>query len=790
MFRNYLITALRNLLRNPLYAFINVFGLSIGITCSLVILLFIKHEFSYDRFHVRKDLIYRVVFENVSPERMVKSPQFTDPVGPAMVEEFPEIIRSTRFARMGSGFFTHEEKTYREESVLLADSSMFSMFSFRLLAGDPDRALAHPFSVVISEETAAKIFAEENPLRKVIRWNNVYDLTITGIVETPPVNSHLQFSSLISFTTRYHDPRYFMGWYGGNQYYHYLELLPGAEVDGLASRLDGFMYEHLNRGREGSGFATYARLQPLGDIHLRSGFAGEIGPVGSMGNIYIYSAIALFILFIACINFMNLTTAMSTTRAREVSMRKVFGAAKPSLIRQFLGETILMSVVALILAVILIEAFLPAFSGIVNRELTLYQWKNIDLLIGIPLLIVFVGVLAGSYPAFYLSSFKPVNVLKGVLKGHRGYTGLRNSLVLFQFALSIVLIICTIVIYTQLGYIRSRDPGYRQENIMILTFTSEEFKQEVEQLKERLAALPDIYSSTATSAPPGAGLTSNGYRPEGNDQYRMFHVVDVDYDYIRTMGLELTAGRGFSKEIGTDQDAYLINETLARQLNWDEPVGKNIHRNGNHFVIGVVKDFHFASMHQEIAPLIFTMKPYLGYDHLIVRFSTSNLPGLIGQIEEAWKEIDPNEPFEYTFMDEVFDMVYRTEKRMSRMLLYFAGLAILIACMGLFGLALHNTEQRTREIGIRKVFGSTISGVVVLLTGKYTRWVLLANVLAWPIAYLIARQYMQMYAYHIALPFWVFFVAALAVYIIALLTISFQSIRAGSSNPSDSLRHE
>ncbi len=787
MIRNYLKTASRNLLRNPLYTLINIFGLTIGITCSLVILIFIKHEFSFDRFHDKKDNLHRVVFEFVDPEGSTMSPQMTAPVGPAMVEAFPEVVRSTRFSNREDGYFSYQEKAFREEGLFYADSSLFQMFSFELIAGDPNTALADPFSVVLSQETALRIFGDKDPLGEMIRWNNRDDMIITGVVKAPPANSHLQFSSLISFSSRFQDRRYYMDWNGGMQYYHYLELVPGADIDALAAKFPDFMYEHINRKYESYGAAINASLQPIEKIHLRSGYVGEIGPTGSMANIYIYAAIAIFILFIACINFMNLTTAMATKRAKEVGLRKVFGAARTNLIRQFLGESIVMSMIGLVIALILIEILLPAFGNMVSRQLELYQWSNLDLILGIPILVLLVGILAGSYPAFYLSAFKPISVLKGLFKRQKGYSGVRNSLVLIQFAISIVLIICTLVIYAQLGFIRSKDLGFNKDNIMILGFTSESYKQQYERLKDALSGIPDVISSSATSQVPGEGFTSNGYRPEDSENVVMFNKVAVDFDYIRTVGLQVTSGRDFSKDFSTDREAYLINESLARQLDWTEPVGKTIHRSGDHTVIGVVKDFHFAPVHQEIGSLIFDMNPYLGYSYLLVRFRTSNLPGLISDIRKAWEEIDPNEPFEYRFMDDVFGEVYKSEQRMSSILLYFAILAILIACMGLFGLALFNTEQRTREIGVRKVFGSSVSGVMILLSG---RWVLLANILAWPVAYLIVRQYMQMYAYKINLPVWVFFLAAAGVYLIAIITISLQSYRAGITNPGDALRYE
>jgi putative ABC transport system permease protein len=359
-----------------------------------------------------------------------------------------------------------------------------------------------------------------------------------------------------------------------------------------------------------------------------------------------------------------------------------------------------------------------------------------------------------------------------------------------QFAISIILIICTLVIYSQLRFIRLKDLGFNKDDILILSFTSESFKKQYERLKAGLSGIPEVISSSATSHVPGTGFTANGYRPEGHDRWIMFNKVAVDYDYIKTMGLHVTRGRNFSEDIKTDREAFLITEALCRQLDWKEPVGKNIYRNLDHPVIGVVGDFHFASLKHEIGPLILDMYPYLGFDFLMVRFRTDDLSGLISRIREVWEDIDPDEPFEYHFMDDVLDEVYRGEQKMGSLLLYFAILAILIACMGLFGLALFNTEQRTREIGVRKVLGSSVTGVILLMSGKFSRWVIFANILAWPIAYMILREYMQIYAYKIDLPVWVFFLSAVAVYMIALLTIGLQSFKAGRTNPMDTLRYE
>jgi putative ABC transport system permease protein len=790
MFKNYLITALRNLIRNPLYALINIFGLSIGITCSLLIMIFIKHEISYDRFHVKKDNLYRMVFTMEHPDSRTISPQMTAPPGPAMMEEFPEVKAATRITGYRDGYFTYQNKAYKGDHVIYADSLFLKMFTFPLLSGDPGTVLTEPYSLVLNEQIAKSIFGEINPVGKVLRWNNKDDLVVTGIIKSPPENSHLQFTSLISFSSLYKDNRLFMDWNGGMQYYHYIELMPGISSESVEAKLPDFMDRHLNYILKGTGYSIYASLQPVRDIHLKSGFVGEIGLTGSMSDIYIYSAIALFILFIACINFMNLTTAKSTRRAREVGMRKVFGAERENLVGQFLGESVIMSLLALIIALILVEILLPAFNNMVSRELDFYQARNLDLIIGIPLFVILIGILAGSYPAFIMSAFKALTVLRGILSGEKSSVGFRNALVLIQFAISIVLIICTIVIYIQLNYIKSKDVGYQKENILVLHFTSENFKNKYAILKDGLKNLPGIIHTSATSEIPGAGFTSNGYRPEGSDKWMMFNAVNVDYDYIETMGLQVLQGRGFSEEYPTDKQAFLVNEALARELNWENPAGKTIEREGIHTVIGMIKDFHFASLHQEIGPLIFDMKPYLGYDYLLVRFKTDNLNALINDIQKIWEQVDPAEPFDYYFLDDVFDDMYRAEKKMGSMLLYIAILAIVIACMGLFGMALYSTEQRTREIGVRRVFGSTVTRIVFLLAGNLTRWVLIANLLAWPVAYFIIRKYMQFYAYRIDFPLWVFFLAAFVTYLVAVATISFQSVKAGTTNPATTLRHE
>ncbi len=790
MIKNYIITAFRNLVRNPVYTLINTFGLSIGITCSILIMIFINHELSYDRFNRKADDLYRMVFEMVEQNTSIKTPQMTAPVAPAMQEEFPEVINVTRLSTNREGFFSYQNRNHHIRNLLYTDSSFFDMFSYDLIQGDQESVMREPYSVVLCEETARKIFGDQNPVGEIIRWNNRDDLMVTGVVKQPPANSHLQFSSLVSFSSLYDDKRLYMDWNGGMQYYHYVELVSGFPKEEIEAKLPDFMYRHINYLYEQHGWSIHALLQPIKKIHLGSHFLGEMAVVGNKSNLFVFSAIALFILIVACINFMNLTTARSTKRAKEVGVRKVVGAGRKKLIRQFLGETIILSVIALVFALILIEIILPVFNQLINRNLELYIVDNLGLIIGIPILIILVGTMAGSYPAFFLSAFNPVKVMKGIFTNEQGRKRFRDVLVLVQFVISIALIICTLVIYTQLSYIRASDVGYAKENVLVLKLTSDGFRSKFQILKEELSKLPEVVSSSAASDFPGHHWTMNGYVPEGFKDPIMIHKLAVDYDFIKTLGLIVIQGREFSPEFATDRQAYMINENLARQLNWENPVGKTINRNVDHMIIGVVRDFHFSSFHEKIGPLIFDMNPYMGYDYLLVRFRTNNLTRLILDIGETWKGIDADEPFEYHLLDDALDNAYISEKKMGEALMYFAFLAIVIASMGLFGLTMYNTEQRTKEIGIRKVFGSSVSRIIFLLSGDFTQWVVIANLFAWPIAFYLMNKWVQHFAYRISMPVWIFILTAVGALLIALLTVSIQSLKAAITNPAEALRYE
>jgi len=790
MVRNNIKYFFRNLLRNPVFSLINILSLTIGIACSILIILYIRYELSFDNFHQQESQVYRVAMRMKTQENEDVTANTTAAVGPTMVQDFSGVEKTVRLRTPQDGYFNTEDKNLYESGIIYADSTFFEVFSYKLLVGDPKEVLTRPYSLVISEETAKKLFGNVNPVGQSVKLNNKEDLIITGVVARPPSNSHIQFSNLISFTTLYEDSRLHMDWDGGWQYYTYIKLLEEYPIEDLKSKMDDFMHKYINKKLEQYGASLNPVFQPLKSIYLHSNLSGEIGPIGNPSNIYIFSSISIFILIIACINFMNLTTALSTRRAKEVGIRKVIGARRIILIRQFLGESILLSFIGLIFALIVIVIILPYFNNLIGKDLQIYQLSNWQIIIGFPLILLFVGIMAGSYPALYLSAFKPISIIQGILISGKGKSHIRNILVLLQFIISIGLIICTSSIYNQLNYIKKKDLGFDNNNILLVPLVGDEVKEKFEIILTEFKALPGIINASVASDYPGHGFTSNGYIPEGQEKPIMINVIDVDYDFLNTMGLEISKGRNFSGKYVTDRNAYLVNETLVKKMNWEDPIGKKIARGGDHEIIGVVKDFHFATLYEEIAPLIFTMKPYMGFDYITVKLGNEGIASTLKSIEKKWRAIAPNEPFDYLFLDDEFKRVYRPELRFSKLLFYFTILAIGIACMGLFGLASFITEQRTKEVGIRKAMGATSIKVVSLFSKDFTRWVLISNLFAWPVAFYFLNKWLQNFAYRIQFPFWIFLVTSAVALLIAFLTVSYQSFRAANINPAESLRHE
>jgi putative ABC transport system permease protein len=643
---------------------------------------------------------------------------------------------------------------------------------------------------VLTEKTAEKMFGDENPVGQTVRYNNNDSYLITGVVEDPPENSQLKFGALLSFTTLYKMPNMYLNWDGGYNYYTYLLLNNNVSVENFEAKFPQFMEEQINREYRDVGWFVTLIIEPLKDVHLYSVADYDLPTKGSLSRLYIFASIAVFILLIACINFINLSTARSVKRAKEVGMRKVTGATRGQLISQFLGESILISIVSLIFALLLIELVQTEFNRIISANLDFFNQSNFILIFSLLGVTLFAGLIAGSFPAFYMSGFQPVAILKGYFNTMKGKPVLRNVLVTFQFFISVVLIVSTIIIIRQLDFLNSKSLGFDKDNVVLVELGSETAMKKVMVIKNEFRNVPGVTSVAASTSYPGVGLTMNGYFPEGYDNSIMIHVMDVDYDYLGLMNLKIVQGRNFSQEYGTDSTAYLINETLAKQLGWENPIGKYIRRGGKHKVIGVVKDFNFSSLHDNIGPLIITMKPWDYYYYLSVKINPEGKESTIKALEKAWTGIVNNEPFSYHFLASAIVANYNTERQTAKAFIWLAIISIVIACLGLYGQAAFSTEQRTKEIGIRKVFGATAINILSVLSGGFAKIILIANLIAWPVAWYFMDKWLLTFAFHINIVWWIFAVALVLSLIITAATIISQAIKASYTNPVEALKYE
>jgi putative ABC transport system permease protein len=789
MLKNYLKIALRSLRRHKIISFINVIGLAVGIACSALILLYVRHELSFDQYHQNKEQIYRLVskVQGASYEAVAKVP---GPWSVAAQKDFPEIEKVARFVFFNETLVSRSEKRFYESGGFFADSTTFEVFSFSLLQGNPETALKQPNAIVVTKTFAEKYFGEENALGQTLTFDNQNQYQVTGVMANVPANSHFTFDFLVPMATYASPRRDNWQWL---QFYTYVLLKAGASPQAVAEKFPALLRQNL----EANLAAPYAPyLQPLTDIHLRSHLFREMQPNSDVAYIYIFSAVAGFILLIACINFMNLTTARAATRAKEVGVRKVTGADRLQLVKQFLGEALLISFLALLLALVCIDALLPVFNSLTNRVLTINYFADITLslsLIGITLV---VGLISGSYPAFVLSNFKPVNALKGKLPGS-SRTWLRKGLVVFQFAISAFLIIATGIVYNQLDYIQNKKLGFNEEQLVIIPIRDNVVREKYETVKQVLAQHPNVVSVSVSANLPGGSDYGIPYVPEGfpQDKIPPARILVVDQDFVQTFQMELAAGRSFSKEHPTDATAaFMINEEAAKQLGWSDPLGKliampNIQR-ANSPVIGVLKDFHFRSLHEKIGPLLLFIATPDWYSLFSVRVRPENISETLTFLEKKWAEFDSSHPFTYTFFDAQFGQLHQAEQQMGRLLSYVAILAILIACLGLFGLSAFTAEQRTKEIGVRKVLGASVGNVMLLLSKDFTKLVLLGFIAAAPLAYYAMNQWLQEFAYRTEIGSGVFILSALLALLIAWVTVSYQSIRAALANPVESLRYE
>jgi len=789
MFKNYSKSALRALSGNKTTSIINIIGLSISMSVSVLILLYVLNEVSYDRFHENSRNIYRICMKINSSGAKFDGPGTPAPLGPALMEQYPEVLHSVRLLESGY-YISFEDKLFDEPRITFADPTAFDIFSIKVIQGNPETFLDAPFSLVITEEMALKYFGENEPIGKVLKFDDKDNYTVTGVVRKMPENSHFKFNMLASFTTLHQGLREELSRWDTMNYYTYIELRVDTPLNGLNEKYtELLMTNNSEVARTGGTMELY--LQPVTKIHLNSFPRGELEPGGNPVFILIIATIALFILLIACVNFMNLSTARSTGRAKEVGMRKVLGANKRKLIFQFLGESMILCFISLIISIVLVQLFLPVFNQFISKELTFNPFNNRVITPGLILLTCFVGIISGSYPAFFLSSFAPVNVLSNRYKTGKGHQLFRNILVSFQYIISITLICCTLVIYYQLSYMKNRNLGYTKDHVLVIPLNGK-LRTNYEVFKSKLLQLPGALNASASSLVPGRGrnLAPLFYEGFAQDKPIAVYYLDIDEDYLNTMNMELASGRNFSREFPADKSSsVIINETLARELGQDSPLGKKVRVGRESFTItGVIRDFNFESLHNAIQPHLLKMSGSKW--NISVRVKPENLSETIQLMRELWLQLEPALPFEHYFFDDMFDYQYRTELRIGKAFIFFTLIAVFIACLGILGLASFTAEKRTKEIGIHKVLGASAAGIIILLSKAFIKWVLLANVIAWPLSYFLMNTWLRQFAYRISLAAWVFLLSGALALIITLITVNYQAMRAAFSNPAEALRFE
>ena len=816
MIQNYLKMAWRNLMKNKTFSFINIFGLAIGFTCCMLISLYLVNELSYDKYHKHADRLYQLGTTFVRPDkeddRTANTPA---PMAAAMQQEYPEIEKTTRLLKTFADDKTllqytpvkGDTRSFYETQGYLADSTFFQLFTYQFREGNPATALMQPNTVVLSQEIADKLFGKESALNKVIRisssTNGDYDFRVTGVFVPGTKPTHI-------------DARFFMSVNGGgienyirartdlasnNMFYTYFLLKPGSDARKLEAKFPAFIDKYASKDLKAMGFYKKQFLTAVKDIHLNSNTRSNVSASGSVTYLYILASVALFTLLIACINFMNLSTARSSKRSSEVGIRKVLGAQRGSLVKQFLGESLLMAIIAFIFAVLITQLLLPLFAQVAGKDLSFSFKEHSVLFVAFFALAVLTGLLAGSYPAFYLSSFRPVRVLKGKFQNSFAAISLRKALVIVQFVISVVLIIASVVISRQMTFLRSKDLGFTKDQQIVIPLRSNTAKNIYTALKSELGKNPAIQSVGASEYYPGI------FNPRDMPLYKegqnmgvakRTFMNSVDEDYLQTLGIRPLAGHLFSKDFpGDTSDRIILNENGIMQMGFSSPqdaVGKYVAidyhgRNYRLQVVGVVKDFHFQDLHMPIEPCGFQLSNG-GFNYVIAHTKGSNMSTVLKSVEQTWNGLNPNEPFEYSFLDDDFAKNYAAENRLFAIVRYFTLIAILISCLGLFGLATFSAEQRTKEIGIRKVLGATSSNIVGLLSKDFLKLVTVAIVVASPIAWYVMNRWLRDFAYRISIGWWMFFLAAMLALVIAFATISLQAIRAAHTNPVKNLRTE
>ena len=814
MIKNYLKIAWRNFLNNKFSSFVNIFGLAVGLTCCMLISLYLFHEFTYDHYHKKGDRLYQVVTEFSGNEKSKRHSGTPSPLGPTLQSEFPEIETSARILNLFVDDKTllqynnkGEIRSFYETKGFLADSTFFRLFDYNFIEGNGEMSLMEPNSIVLSEEIAEKMFGNESALDKTIHVNSTTnesgDYKVTGVYRPSKLPTHINARFFMSMSS---------GRYGGfvrrttdfasnNMFLTYLMLKPGADAKALEKKLPVFVEKYMRKDLAAAGFNKKQFLLPIKDIHLHSGYESSVVPTGNLSYLYILASVAIFILLIACINFMNLATARSAKRAAEVGIRKVLGAEKKQLVRQFLGEALLLSMFSFLLALLMVQVLLPVFGRISAAHLSFSFTRHLPLIMGFILLAIITGLVAGSYPALYLSAFRPIRVLKGKFSNSLAAVTFRKALVVFQFMISAVLIVAAFAIGRQMSYMRDKDLGFAKEQQVVIPLRSKNAKTIADALKSELKRNEKIISVGASEYYPGIFNASdmNFYRADQNVSDGINLKMNwTDFSFLQTLEIKPIAGRLFSENFPADTNyRIIVNEAAIKKMGYGQAqnaIGKQIafdwrDSTYRYEIIGVVKDFNFEGLKEPIQPFAF-QTAITQFNYLIVHAKAGDPAPVLQTIAAQWKKLNPNEPFEYSFLDQDFQKNYEAETRLSAMVRYFMFIAIALCCLGLLGLVMFSAEQRTKEIGIRKVLGSSVGGIVGLLSRDFLKLVFIGNLLALPIAWYILNKWIQEFAFRAQLSWWLFAAAIAVSVIIALVTLSFQAIKAAISNPVKSLRTE
>jgi len=805
MWKNYLNTMLRSMWRHKAFSLINIMGLAIGLACCLLILIYVQYEFSFDRYHRNTDRLYRVTLHAILAGNEIEATTSPYPLAATLSREYPEIEAAGRLRQFFRDTLVGTDNgaiRYQEKRIFHADPALFDIFDFDFLAGDPRTALNEPGRVVLTRSMAQKYFASLDVVGQTLTFSGERDYLVTGVIDDVPDNSHVHPDFLVSFTSdEDHDSQIWIS----NNIQTYALLRPGTSVPELTVKLREIVRKYVGpQIEEAMGFdvdqffnqggAYDYRLQPIADIHLHSAMQGEVEPNGNINYVLTFIAVALFILLLACVNFMNLSTASSANRAREIGVRKTLGAGQGQLIVQFLAESVMLTLIALAVALPLVALLLPAFGAVTERQLTLQVLLSFPTL---PLLCVFpflIGLIAGSYPALYLARFHPLEVLKGSLSGGLKSGRFRSLLVVFQFAISVALVSATLIVFTQLDYMRNKSLGFEKDQVVII-HRANALGDARDAFLTQLENQSGVLSVSSSVHVPGVQFDQNVYYLDGqpSSESKPFWSMTVGYNFLETLGFELIAGRTFSRDFGDDENAYVINERAAGDLGITDPLQHRIVEPGPSGVdsgpiIGVMRDFHFESLHQEIRPLVIRLDDFTRF--IAVKIRPEAISQSLTGIEATWRQVTANEPFEYTFLDADFESLYAGDRRLGLLFSGFSVLAIFIACLGLYGLASYTILLRTKEIGIRKTLGASLQDIVLLMSKDFMRLVLIAILVAVPVAYFGMNSWLQLFYYRINMPLPAFLIAGLLAVVIAFITVSVQSLASGLQNPVYSLRDE